>query len=125
MTSPARLVAEFHTAFGLPLANVPALAPDDLAVVRQRLLEEETGEVARAIANQDLANLAQELADVVYVAYGTALTYGIDLDKVLAEVHRANMAKLGPDGKPTVINGRVVKPTGWQRPDVAGVLGIE
>lgn len=39
--------------------------------------------------------IAGPLADIVYVAYGTAVTYGIDLDMVLAGVHRSNMSKLG------------------------------
>jgi Phosphoribosyl-ATP pyrophosphohydrolase len=33
---------------------------------------------------------------VVYTVYGAALVCGIDLDAVIAEVHRANMSKLGP-----------------------------
>ena len=33
----------------------------------------------------DLAAIAHELADVVHVAYGSAATYGIDLDAVIAE----------------------------------------
>lgn len=124
MTSVAYLVAEFHAAFDLPRADAPALLPDDQAAFRQRLLDEETAEVAKAVANGDVVNLAQELADVVYVAYGTALAYGVDLDAVLAEVHRANMAKLGPDGLPVVVNGKVVKPAGWQKPNIARALGV-
>ena len=40
----------------------------------------------------DLIGIADALADIVYVVYGTALTYGIDLDSVLREVHRSNMS---------------------------------
>lgn len=123
VTGPATLVAEFHTAFDLPRADRPVLILDTkISDARQRLLEEEVAEVAAATAWDNLPGIAQELADVVYVAYGTALTYGIDLDAVMAEVHRANMAKLGPDGRPTVVDGKVVKPEGWQKPNVAGVL---
>lgn len=46
-----------------------------------------------------LDRLAHELADVVYVAYGTALVHGIDLDAVIAETHRSNMTKRVPDGR--------------------------
>lgn len=70
-----------------------------------------------------LAEIAQELADVVYVAYGTALAYGVDLDAVVGEVHRANMTKLGLDGHPVVRNGKVVKGPGFRPPDVAAVIG--
>jgi NTP pyrophosphatase (non-canonical NTP hydrolase) len=42
------------------------------------------------------AQLARELADVLYVSYGTAHAFDIDLDAALAEVHRAAMHKLYP-----------------------------
>jgi predicted HAD superfamily Cof-like phosphohydrolase len=122
--SPARYLAEFHEVFDVPRQAAPGPLSEELAAVRQRLLDEEVGEVAEAVQGGNLAEIAHELADVVYVTYGTALAYGIDLDVVLAEVHRANMSKLGPDGKPIVANGKVQKGPGYQPPDVAGVLGI-
>lgn len=118
----AGLVRQFHTVFGLSVADRPTVPSDELAGIRQRLLEEEAGELAVAIAGRRLDEIARELADVVYVAYGTALTYGIDLDAVLAEIHRANMSKLGPDGVPVVRDGKVVKPPSFRPSDVAAVL---
>ncbi|MFF3978527.1 beta-ketoacyl-ACP synthase II [Streptomyces sp. NPDC001828] len=44
-----------------------------------------------------LADLAHELADVVYTAYRTALSYGIDLDAVMAEAHRAPDSEAGSE----------------------------
>lgn len=70
-----------------------------------------------------LDRLAHELADVVYVAYGTALVHGIDLDAVIAEIHRANMTKLGPDGRVSRrADGKVLKGDHYQAPDVSDVL---
>lgn len=70
-----------------------------------------------------LDRLAHELADVVYVAYGTALVHGVDLDAVIAEVHRSNMSKLGPDGSVSRrADGKVLKGEHYAAPDVAGVL---
>lgn len=120
--SPAAYLAEFHRAFDLPRQDRPELVPAEVASARQRLLDEEISEVAEAVRSGDLAAIAHELADVVYVAYGTALAYGIDLDAVLAEVHRANMSKLGPDGQPVVVNGKVQKGAGYRPPDVADVI---
>lgn len=71
-----------------------------------------------AVSSGDLAAVLRELADVVYVAYGTALTYGVDLDAAVAEVHRANMTKLGPDGRPVVRDGKVLKGPAFRPPDV-------
>ena len=120
--SPARLVREFHEVFGLARADRPTSPPDELVAARQRLIEEEVGELADAARGGRLDEVARELADVVYVAYGTAVTYGIDLDAVLAEVHRANLTKLGSDGRPVIRNGKVQKGDAFRPPDVAAVL---
>jgi predicted HAD superfamily Cof-like phosphohydrolase len=120
--SPSRLVREFHERCGLARADEPRPIDAELACSRQRLLEEEVDELAEAVQAGQLPAIARELADVVYVAYGTAITYGIDLDAVLAEVHRANLSKLGPDGRPVIRSGKVQKGDWFQPPDVAGVL---
>jgi len=127
--SPWRMVREFHEVFGLEHPDRPGPIPPELAAVRQRLLDEEVGEVAEASAAvqldpspQRLADLARELADVVYVAYGTAVTHGIDLDAVITEVHRANMSKLGDDGRPVVRDGKVQKGPNFRPPDLAALF---
>jgi predicted HAD superfamily Cof-like phosphohydrolase len=124
--SPADAVREFHTTFALARNDVPTWPAPDLAELRQRLLVEETAEVGAAVRGDDLAAVAQELADVVYIAYGTALTFGIDLDAVIAEVHRANLRKLDADGRPLYrADGKVAKSDRYQPPDIRGVLGLE
>jgi len=120
--SPSAYLAEFHSAFDLCRSLVPKVPPDGIAAVRQRLLDEEVGELAEAVRQQDLAAIAHELADVVYVAFGTALAYGIDLDAVLAEVHRANMSKLGRDGRPLVVDGKVRRGPDYRPPQIAALL---
>lgn len=121
--SPARLVREFHQAFGLDTGGVPTEVPPKLAAHRQDLLAEEVAEVAEVAVGGPLDKIAHELADVVYVAYGTALVHGIDLDQVIAEIHRANMTKLGPDGTPHVrADGKVLKGDHYVAPDVSAVL---
>ena len=95
----------------------------ELAALRLRLQREETEELAEAIEAGDVVGVADALADLVYVAYGTAITYGIDLDAVLAEVHRSNMSKLGRDGRPVMReDGKVLKSPWYTSPDVDGVL---
>ncbi|MET8769950.1 MazG nucleotide pyrophosphohydrolase domain-containing protein [Streptomyces sp. NPDC004658] len=122
-TSPARLVREFHRAFGLDARSTPTEVDPELAAHRGELLAEEAAEVAEVAVEGPLDRLAHELADVVYVAYGTALVHGIDLDEVIAEIHRANMSKRGPDG--TVArraDGKVLKGEHYRAPDVSAVL---
>jgi predicted HAD superfamily Cof-like phosphohydrolase len=122
-TSPADLVREFHLAFGLDARSIPTEVSAELAAHRGELLAEEAAEVAEVAVAGPLDQLAHELADVVYVAYGTALVHGIDLDAVLAEVHRSNMSKRGPDGRVTRrADGKVLKGDHYEAPDVSAVL---
>lgn len=69
--------------------------------------------------------LARELADVVYVAYGTAHAFGIDLDVALAEIHRAAMSKLDPATMRVRDDGKVLKPEGFVPPDMSRAIGGE
>lgn len=122
-SSPAHLVREFHRAFGLDARTAPTEVSPDLAAHRGELLAEEAAEVAEVAVDGPLDRLAHELADVVYVAYGTALVHGIDLDAVIAEIHRSNMTKLGPDGRVARrADGKVLKGDHYQAPDVSSVL---
>lgn len=118
------LVQEFHDAFALASASLPTLdVPADLAALRLALIDEEVGELHDAVAAGDLVKIADALADVAYVTYGAALSYGIDLDAVVREVHRANLSKLDADGRPLYReDGKVLKSARYVPPDVAAVL---
>jgi predicted HAD superfamily Cof-like phosphohydrolase len=97
-----------------------------LAELRVALLEEEVSEFVTASEKGDLVAIADALADITYVVYGTALTYGIDLDAVLREVHRSNMSKLDRDGRPLIRDdGKVLKSERYFPPAIASVLGLE
>ena len=123
----AAALAQFHRAFNLPMRQLPSADIDEaVAKLRVALLEEEVGEFVAASEGIDLLGIADALADIVYVAYGTALTYGIDLDAVLHEVHRSNMSKLDSDGKPLIRDdGKVLKSEQYFPPDIAAVLALQ
>lgn len=124
MTDMFNDVREFQTAFGLLQQETPKLPSEKDRELRIELLVEEMEEYLHAESADDLVEIADALADIIYIACGTADAYGIDLNKVFEEVHRSNMAKL-VDGK--VIrreDGKVLKPEGWTAPDIAGVLGF-
>ncbi|WP_188900063.1 hypothetical protein [Deinococcus aerophilus] len=128
----AERLREFHRAIGLQVPAHPAVPAPDVLALRRTLIEEEFAEVqaefgalaARLQAGElaggtDLAPLAHELADLLYVTYGAFVTLGIDVDAVFAEVHRANMHKVSG---PRRADGKQLKPEGWQPADVRGIL---
>lgn len=125
--TPQEMVREFHEAFGLPVRDNPGEAiPWKVRQLRVDLMREEYGEYMRAETDSgSLAEVAGELADILYIAYGTAVAYGIDLEAVFREVHRANMSKL-EDGKPLYReDGKVLKGKDFRPADIAAVLGGE
>jgi predicted HAD superfamily Cof-like phosphohydrolase len=115
-------VKDFHQAFGQRIGEKPEFPDREERVLRRKLITEEFNELTDAEYANDIVEVADALADIIYIACGTAVSYGIPLDDVFAEVHRSNMAKL-VDGK--VIrreDGKVQKPEGWTAPDIKGVL---
>lgn len=117
------MVREFHTAFGQRVGEKPEFPDSEFErALRIKLMTEEMKEYEQAEHNNDLNNLAVELADIIYIACGTAVSYGIPLDEVFNAIHQANMNKL-VDGK--VIrreDGKIKKPDSWQPADIAGIL---
>ena len=114
-------VKEFHQVFGQRVGEKPELPSKEERELRKKLLAEEYTEYVVAEYKNDLIEIADALADIIYIACGTAVSYGIPLDRLFAEVHRSNMAKL-VDGK--VIrrsDGKVQKPDGWTPPDVKNI----
>jgi predicted HAD superfamily Cof-like phosphohydrolase len=97
--------------------------------LRWKLIYEEYHELYEALGGAAMmasenteANLpetADAIADLIYVLIGTAHEFGIPLADVWAEVQRTNMAKTGGA---TRSDGKVMKPEGWQAPDIEGVL---
>ena len=131
--SPMSSLSEFHDAFGqkrfIEMANDQER--EDALELRMRLITEEFEEVAtelgyechilplsRRVERRDIHHLAKELADLLYVVYGTAEIMEIPLEDVFAQVHANNMTKLGPDGKPLYReDGKFLKPEGYQALD--------
>lgn len=117
-------VAAFHAACDVPVLDAPRLVPERIAL-RARLILEEARETVEAMEAGDLIETADGLADLIYVAVGTALEFGVPLDRVWTEVHRSNMAKVDPlTGRVRKRDdGKVLKPDGWREPDIACALG--
>lgn len=138
MKTNFELIKDFHKAFNkVPDPEVPTLPDDNTRYLRANLIIEEMKESIPEMGLQlfdtninfmdnkdgNLVNLAKELADLLYVVYGTAAAYGIPIDDVYREVHRSNMSKLGEDGKPIYReDGKVLKGPNYSPADVEKVL---
>ena len=118
-------VKEFMNAFGQEVVTKPDWPKAETMELRMDLIEEEVGELNEAIfdASGDLVEVADALADILYVVYGAGHAFGIDLDKCFDEVHRSNMSKLGEDGKPIYReDGKVLKGESFSEPNLKEVL---
>jgi predicted HAD superfamily Cof-like phosphohydrolase len=121
----SEMVGQFHAAFGVVEPDEPTYPVREVRVLRTRLIEEETNEVYEAVVGGNLADIAKELADLLVVTYGTARTFGIDIDAVFAEVHRSNMSKLDEDGKPIYReDGKVLKGPNYSEANLDAALGL-
>ena len=103
MNDAQRMVQEFHEQFDIHISTTPSVPDEDTQILRNRLIQEEFDEFQEAMQSKDLSAMAKELADLLYVVYGTAVSLGIDMEPVFKEVHRSNMSKVGgykrEDGK--------------------------
>lgn len=138
-----RDVAAFHKALGLVVRRDLQHAINQREVMlRTNLILEEVGELLRAMGvervelgkdlgadfvqiggrDQDIEKVADGIVDSIVVLVGTAIHYGIDLEPVWDEIQRSNLAKAG-GGKRA--DGKVLKPEGWEPPNVRKALGLE
>ena len=129
MTNADR-IREFHAAMEPALPTSPIEPSLPILQVRKTLIDEEYAEVtavfqelitARQQGDEviDITNLIHELTDLLYVTYGAIQSCGVDPDAVFAEVHAANMRKMGG---PRRADGKILKPADWYPADVRGVL---
>jgi len=126
MENAQAMVEAFHRTFEIVVQQTPALVDDQTRGLRIRLIHEEFEELKEAMAKNDLVGIAKEMADLLYVVYGTAVSYGIDMDAVFREVHRSNMSKVGGYKRE---DGKWVKPATYSpaaiEPILAEQVGVQ
>lgn len=139
MSNPYSLVKEFHSTFNIPKADINN---KEALLFRLRLIAEEFEEVMDAANCQfsrsmygpvevyehrdgslNRASLLKELADLLYVIYGTAETFGWDIDEAFKRVHQSNMSKLDEAGRPIYReDGKVIKGKFYKEPDLKDLV---
>jgi len=109
----------FMETFGQIVRTKPQFPEEKTMQLRFDLIKEELNELEGAMKTKDLKEIADALTDILYVTYGAGYAYGINLDKCFKEVQRANMSKLGKDGKPIYNEkGKVMKGPNYSGPNL-------
>ena len=119
-------VEEFHNAFGIESASSPTFdVSEQKIILRYNLMKEENEEYLEAAQNKDLVEVADALADMLYILCGTILSHGMQhkITEVFEEIQRSNMSKLGSDGKPIYReDGKILKGPHYFKPNIASIL---
>lgn len=143
---------EFLVAAGHPVPDAPRIPNEDIIALRLKLLVEEVTELMQAVGfddlydylecaadevvadvvedareggDVDLVEMVDAFHDITVISYGGALeTAGSAGAKRAAdEVTRSNLAKIVDGNVLRRADGKLMKPPGWQPPDIAGALG--
>lgn len=118
------MVRHWHRKFGVLVNKRPTLVDPATFKLRYGLIWEELQEFVQAYENSVIVGVADALADLLYVVYGTAVSFGIDMQPIFQEVHRSNMTK----GDPQVVktpNGKILKGENWKPPRVGHLVGVQ
>lgn len=120
-------VAEFNReVVALPIPETPQVLGEQRRTWANAALQEELKEFNDAADAGDVLEAADALIDLVYFALGRLVEMGVPATAVMDEVQRANMDKERGElsKRPGSMGHDAVKPSGWQAPDHAWLLGF-
>lgn len=119
-------VKQFHETFELPInEKLTGDIPQEVGLLRYKLMREENEEYLEAVQNGDLVEIADACGDMLYILCGTLISHGLQhkIGEVFREIQRSNMSKAGADGKPIYReDGKVLKGPDYFKPDIKSVL---
>lgn len=127
---PMAMLASFNNAMGVKayIEEPDAYGRQKALDLRIELIEGEFREVMDELLDikngqGSYARLAKEISDLHYVLYQAEALFDIPAYAVFREVHRSNMSKLGPDGKPVLSpSGKVTKGPNYSPADIESIL---
>lgn len=116
-------VKEFQTIFKSHVSEKPVLPNTEERDLRKRLLEEEYNEYLEGENNNDIIEIADALGDMLYIIYGTAVSYGLPINEIFNEIHASNMSKLDENGNPIFReDGKILKGKNYFKPDLKSII---
>lgn len=124
-----RMLREFHNKYDHYQGQLGIMPPTEIIELREKLITEEATEFSGATFDFQVTNgkiehltlIADALADILYVTFGAAITYGIPIEEIFLEVHRSNMTKsMEKDTKS--IKGKTIKGSDWDPPKIREII---
>lgn len=115
------LLTDFHEKYRHHINSMPTgHVSVGVRGLRARLMKEELQELLDAMDANDVVEIADGIADLLYVTIGTAVSYGLGpiLDVIFMEVHDSNMTKDGPNNE----FGKTQKGPNWRPPDIKSII---
>jgi predicted HAD superfamily Cof-like phosphohydrolase len=82
-------VYQFHKTFGIIISHTPCvdvLHDDRRVSLRLRLINEEYEEFCHALHEHNLVEMIDALADLLYVIYGTCISFGLQIEQQYPQV---------------------------------------
>lgn len=131
-TNYIELLIDFHRKYG-HYEFFGMQVDEEIIELRKKLIHEEVNEELLPVLEklktvnsleewQNLQiELADALADSLYVIFGTCVSMGIPIDEVFEEVHRSNMTKsMEKDTK--AIKGKTIKGPNYDPPNLRKII---
>ena len=125
MKKQLQQIWDFQSAYNSTRNTSPTFLSPDEYQLRYRLGKEELDEYLEACKDNDLIEVADALADQLYILLGTMISHGMGdvMEDIFDDVHRSNMSKLGEDGKPIYReDGKILKGPNFSKPNIAKYL---
>ena len=146
MTDEQLEVRRWMLDFGQECPLKPKIPKKDIQLLRLSLHQEEcVKELARAFEKESLTEIADSIADSLFVVLGTAVACGIDMESIFFAICNSNNSKFWSkeevaaypiDGEPLVFKpahdaevwvaynreGKVIKSPSWHPPDIKGMI---
>lgn len=90
------MVSQFHLKADMPIGDThsPKFPSNQEVKSWFNFLDSELDRYRDAVHNGDLQKLAQTLAEIVYITYGTAVLYGFNLDSLVSDLHSQSLVHL-------------------------------
>lgn len=123
ITGLRRMGIEFNTMYGLPTPHSPIInhETDRRLLKFEEMMLSELEEIGEVIEEsnpvQKAVKLADLLGDLIVYCVTEAVRHGVEIDAVLEAIEASNKTKLGDDGKPIVVEGKVQKGPNYQPPE--------